>query len=72
MVISKPRRQRAIDLLNLVGIRSGLAAGRLSASAFRRHEPARDDRDGDCLSAELLIADEPTTALDVTIQAQII
>ncbi len=47
------RRQRAIDLLNPGGhSRSGLAAGRLSASAFRRHEPARDDRDGDCLSAK--------------------
>ena len=47
------RRQRAIDLLNQVGIcRSGIASGYLPASAFRRHEPARDDRHGDCLSAK--------------------
>ncbi len=47
------RRQRAIDLLNLVGIpRSGIASGCLPASAFRRHEPARDDRHGDCLSTK--------------------
>ncbi|VEA80078.1 dipeptide ABC transporter ATP-binding protein [Escherichia coli] len=47
------RRQRAIDLLNQVGIpESGIASGCLPASAFRRHEPARDDRHGDCLSAK--------------------
>ena len=32
--------------------RSGIASGCLPASAFRRHEPARDDRHGDCLSAK--------------------
>ena len=44
----------------------------LSASALRRHAPARDDRDGAVVPPALLIADEPTTALDVTIQAQIL
>jgi len=34
--------------------------------------PARDDRHCARLRAKLLIADEPTTALDVTIQAQIL
>ncbi len=42
-----------------------------AASAFWRDESACDDRSGNCLSAKLLIADEPTTALDVTIRAQI-
>ena len=38
------RRQRAIDLLNLVGIPDRHRVWMFTASAFRRHEPARDDR----------------------------
>ena len=44
----------------------------LSARIQRRHAPARHDRDGDRQPAALLIADEPTTALDVTIQKEIL
>ena len=51
---------------------AGGAARRLSAPVLRRHAPACRDRDRAAAPAALLIADEPTTALDVTIQAQIL
>ena len=67
------RDRRIVELLAEVGIPDPEAPRpRLSPPAFGRHEPAGHDRDGACLPAKLLIADEPTTALDVTIQAQIL
>ncbi|MFQ9491778.1 MAG: hypothetical protein ACLR0N_13315 [Bilophila wadsworthia] len=41
-------------------------------TSFPGDAPARHDRDGLSCKPSLLIADEPTTALDVTIQAQIL
>ena len=50
----------------------GAAGQAVSARDVGRHAPTRHDRDGAVLRAAAAIADEPTTALDVTVQAQIL
>ena len=52
--------------------RPGAAVPRLPARVLRRHAAAGDDRDRAGLRAEIILCDEPTTALDVTIQDQIL
>ena len=66
-------RTRAIELLGQVGLEpAGLPHRRLPARVLGRNATARHDRDGVERRLRVLIADEPTTALDVTTQARIL
>ena len=68
-----PRAERALELMRLVGIPDPeRARRRVPARAVGRHAPARDDRDRALGEPKLILCDEPTTALDVTIQDQIL
>ena len=70
--LRKEANATAVSLLTQVGIPSPVSATGLPVPAVRRHAPARDDRDRAGLRARVLLADEPTTGLDVTVQAQIL
>ena len=72
-VSAEAARERAREALVRVGIPSpDERLRRVSAPVLRRHAPARRDRDRALNKPDLIIADEPTTALDVTIQGQIL
>ena len=67
----RERRRTPLELIAPSGSRTRRRGRRLPARAVGRDGAARDDRDRARLLAGLLIADEPTTGLDVTIQTQI-
>ena len=68
----KQAREAAINMLDLVGIPSPKERLEDYPHQFSGNEATRYDSHALACNPSLLIADEPTTALDVTIQAQIL
>ncbi len=69
----RPRAGEAIELLQDVEVPyADRRLGDYPAPVLGRHAAARADRDRAREQPDLLVADEPTTALDVTTQAQVL
>ena len=71
-LVSGAARQRVMEVLEFVRMPSPDSASIPIRMSYGRTPPASGHRHGARCNPTLLIADEPTTALDVTIQAQIL